>query len=77
LNPDDLLDQGLNGLPLHRQNHLEQNSKLRQSNGWCFFSHPDFKVPEEKTRWHQNGQPTGRHTEIAAYLNPQEEHPTP
>ena len=36
----------------HRQDHLEQCSKLRQSNGRHFFPQPDFQVPEEEVGQH-------------------------
>jgi hypothetical protein len=38
LYPGDLRDQCFQRMPLHWQNDLEQHPKLRQSNGWCFFS---------------------------------------
>ena len=38
LDPKDLFDQAFHGMLFHRQQYLEQDSKLRQRNGWCFFS---------------------------------------
>jgi len=38
LYPDYLFDQRFYRVPLHWQDDFEQDPKLRQSNGRCFFS---------------------------------------
>jgi hypothetical protein len=52
LYPDDLFDQCFYGVLLHWQNDFEEHPKLRHGNGRCFFSHPDFQVPEEEMGQH-------------------------
>jgi hypothetical protein len=50
LAPYNLIKQSLQCLSFHRQKKSEQNSKLRQRNGRCFFPKPAFQVPKKKVR---------------------------